>query len=148
MRRVLSAGFAVLAGGAVAQELPRALTDTDFAPVREIEARLGQLLFYDPILSGNRNVSCGTCHHPAFGTGDGLSLGLGDGGVGLGPKRVADPDNMPEQRIPRNAPALFNLGAHEFTVLFHDGRIEVDPNRPGGLRTPLDADMVAGFASL
>ncbi|MBS8271808.1 cytochrome-c peroxidase, partial [Halomonas litopenaei] len=101
-----------------------------------------------PILSGNRNVSCGTCHHPAFGTGDGLSLGLGDGGIGLGPKRVADPDNMPEQRIPRNAPALFNLGAYEFTVLFHDGRIEVDPDRPGGLRTPLDADMVTGFASL
>ena len=55
---------------------------------------------------------------------------------------------MPEQRIPRNAPALFNLGAHEFTVLFHDGRIEVDPDRPGGLRTPLDVDMVTGFASL
>ncbi|MEO0903906.1 MAG: cytochrome c peroxidase, partial [Pseudomonadota bacterium] len=118
------------------------------APVDEMEARLGQLLFYDPILSGNGTVSCATCHHPAFGTGDGLSLGIGDGGIGLGPKRVADPDNMPEQRIPRNAPALFNLGAHEFTVLFHDGRIEVDPDRPGGLRTPLDADMVTGFASL
>jgi len=136
------------AGMATANDLPTPLTDADFAPVEEVEARLGQLLFYDPILSGNRGVSCGTCHHPAFGTGDGLSLGLGDGGIGLGPKRVADPDNMPEQRIPRNAPALFNLGAHEFTVLFHDGRIEVDPDRPGGLRTPLDADMVTGFASL
>ena len=138
-----------LAGCAVhAQVLPDALTDADFAPVEEAEARLGQLLFYDPILSGNRNVSCGTCHHPAFGTGDGLSLGIGDGGIGLGTQRVADPQNMPEQRIPRNAPALFNLGAREFTVLFHDGRIEVDADRPGGLRTPLGADMVAGFASL
>ena len=138
----------VLATASGAQTLPDPVTDADFAPVDPAEARLGQLLFYDPILSGNRNVSCGTCHHPAFGTGDGLSLGLGDGGLGLGPDRVADPANMPEQRIPRNAPALFNLGAHEFTVLFHDGRIEVDPTRPGGLRTPLDADMVAGFASL
>ena len=136
------------AGTLAAQDLPPPLTDADFAPVREVEARLGQLLFYDPILSGNRNVSCATCHHPAFGTSDGLSLGLGDGGVALGMKRAADPANMPEQRIPRNAPALFNLGAHEFTVLFHDGRIEVDPDRPGGMRTPLDADMVAGFASL
>ncbi|MDD9715156.1 cytochrome c peroxidase [Dinoroseobacter sp. PD6] len=133
---------------AEALPLPDPVTDADYAPVDGAEARLGQLLFYDPILSGNREVSCATCHHPAFGTSDGLSLGIGDGGTGLGPARRADPDNPPEQRIPRNAPALFNLGAHEFTVLFHDGRIETDPDRPGGLRTPLDADMVAGFASL
>ncbi|MEO1638887.1 MAG: cytochrome c peroxidase [Pseudomonadota bacterium] len=141
--------IAILAAGtALASPFPDPITDADYAPVDEAEARLGQLLFYDPILSGNRNVSCGTCHHPAFGTGDGLSLGIGDGGIGLGPDRVADPGNMPEQRIPRNAPGLWNLGAKEFTVLFHDGRIEVDPNRPGGLRTPLDADMTTGFASL
>ena len=137
-----------LSGTAQAQDLPPAITDADYAPVRMEEVILGQQLFYDPILSGNKEVACATCHHPAFGTGDGLSLGLGDGGRGLGTQRVADPDNMPEQRIPRHAPALFNLGAHEFTRLFHDGRIEVDPDRPGGLRTPLDADMVAGFASL
>ena len=148
MRIVLGLMAMMGAGIASADGLPAPLTDADFAPVNEREARLGQLLFYDPVLSGNRAVACSTCHHPAFGTSDGLSLGIGDGGTGLGPKRVADPDNMPEQRIPRNAPALFNLGAHEFTVLFHDGRIEVDPDRPGGLRTPLDADMVTGFASL
>lgn len=128
--------------------LPDPVTDADYTPVNADEARLGHLLFYDPILSGNREVSCATCHHPAFGTSDGLSLGIGDGGTGLGPDRRADPDNPPEQRIPRNAPALFNLGARAFTVLFHDGRIETDPDRPGGLRTPLDEDMVAGFASL
>ncbi len=129
-------------------EIPAPLTDADFAPVRLEEAVLGRDLFYDPILSGNREVACATCHHPDFGTSDGLSLGIGDGGIGLGASRVADPDNMPEARIPRNAPALFNLGAHDFTRLFHDGRIEVDPTRVGGLRTPLAADMVAGFASL
>jgi cytochrome c peroxidase len=148
MRIIASAILMMWGVGAAAEGLPAPLTDADFAPVDAAEARLGQLLFFDPILSGNRNVSCATCHHPAFGTSDGLSLGLGDGGIGLGTERVADPQNMPEQRIPRNAPALFNLGAHEFTVLFHDGRIEVDPDRPGGLRTPLDADMVTGFASL
>lgn len=141
-------GLLVLATGASAADLPPPVTDADYGPVREDEARLGQALFYDPILSGNRSVSCATCHHPAFGTSDGLSLGVGDGGRGLGPKRVVDPDNPPEQRIPRNAPALFNLGARAFTVLFHDGRIEQDPDRPGGLRTPLDDDMVTGFASL
>ncbi len=138
----------LLAGPAQAADLPRAVTDADYRDVRLDEAALGQLLFWDPILSGNRNISCGTCHHPRFGTGDGVSLGLGEGGVGLGPDRVADPGNMPEQRIPRNAPALFNLGAHEFTVMFHDGRTEADPTRPSGLRTPLEDEMVAGFASL
>jgi cytochrome c peroxidase len=109
---------------------------------------LGQLLFYDPILSGARDVACATCHHPRFGTADGLSLGLGDGGIGLGTDRVADKDNLPEERIPRNAPALFNLGIKDLRVLFHDGRIAVDDTRPGGIRTPLDEDMTAGFASL
>lgn len=139
--------LAVIAGPAFA-ELPASVTDSDYLPVNEAEVRLGQLLFYDPILSGNRNISCATCHHPRFATSDGLSLGLGEGGIGLGPDRRANSANLPEQRIPRNAPALFNLGAREFTVMFHDGRIEADPSRPSGLRTPLEDEMVMGFASI
>ncbi|MEM8552000.1 MAG: cytochrome-c peroxidase [Pseudomonadota bacterium] len=124
------------------------MSDADFRPVDVQQAKLGQLLFYDPILSGNRNISCGTCHHPQLGTGDGLALSLGEGGVGMGPERVVDPQNVPEQRVPRNAQPLFNLGANEYVRLFHDGRIEVDASRPSGLRTPLEDEMVAGFASL
>lgn len=124
------------------------VSDEDYDPVNPAEAALGQLLFYDPILSGNKTVACATCHHPKFATGDGVSLSFGDGGVGLGPDRRADPENWPEKRIPRNAPALFNLGAREFTVMFHDGRLEADPDHPGGIRTPMDADMAAGFASI
>jgi cytochrome c peroxidase len=129
-------------------DLPRPLADADFPPVDMDEARLGQLLFYDPILSGNRNISCGTCHHPRFGTSDGLSLGLGEGGRGLGPDRVADPANLPEQRIPRNAPPLFNLGTPLVRVMFADGRIEVDETRPSGFRTPLGEEMETGFSGL
>jgi len=136
-----------LASAALA-DMPTPVSDADYRPVRRDEAALGRLLFWDPILSGNRNISCGTCHHPRFATGDGVSLGLGEGGRGLGPERLGDPTNPPEQRIPRNAPALFNLGAHEFTVMFHDGRIEADQSRPSGLRTPLEDEMVLGFASL
>lgn len=120
----------------------------DFARTDPARVELGRLLFYDPILSGSQSVSCATCHHPRFGTSDGVSLGLGDGGVGLGPTRVLDPDNLPEQRIPRNSPALFNLGAAEFGVMFHDGRLEADPNRPNGIRTPLGDAMVEGFTSV
>jgi len=108
---------------------------------------LGQLLFYDPILSGNRSVSCATCHHPDHGTSDGVSLALGDGGIGLGPERHIGADNPPEQRIPRNAPGLWNLGAAEFDRFFHDGRLEADPAQPNGIRTPLGADMTLGFDS-
>lgn len=127
---------------------PVPIDPESFAAHPQAEVELGQLLFYDPILSGSRTVSCASCHHPRFGTGDGLALGLGDGGVGLGPDRVADAANPPEQRIPRNATALFNLGHRDVSVMFADGRIEVDPDRPSGLRTPLEDEMVQGFDSL
>ncbi|MEQ8400454.1 MAG: cytochrome c peroxidase [Roseitalea porphyridii] len=145
---VAACALLVWTGAAEAADLPPPVTDAMYVPVDEAEARLGWQLFWDPILSGNRNISCATCHHPRFGTGDGVSLALGEGGIGLGPDRRVDPDNRPEQRIPRNAPALFNLGAREFTVMFHDGRIEADPARRSGLRTPLEDEMVAGFDNI
>ncbi len=136
---------ALLATQAEAQDLGPRPVFPEMDPAR---VQLGQLLFYDPILSGNRNISCGTCHHPRFGTSDGMSLSMGEGGIGLGPDRRIDPENPPEDRLPRNAPALWNLGATEYTSLFHDGRLEVDPDKPGGIRTPLGADMVVGFDSV
>ena len=147
--RLLLPMLLLLAPALHAGPLPAPLGDADFAPpAAPAEIELGHLLFYDPVLSGNRNISCATCHHPDFATSDGLSLGIGEGGVGLGPDRRADPENPPEQRIPRNSTALFNMGATALTVMFHDGRIEVDPSRPSGLRTPLGEEMVQGFDSL
>ncbi len=147
MRRLLTWMF-VCGAGALAAQVPDAVTDADYAPLEMSQVHLGRMLFYDPILSGNRNISCASCHHPRFATGDGLPLGLGEGAVGLGPMRAPVAANMPEQRIPRHSPSLFNLGAVEFTVLFHDGRIEADPDKPGGLRTPMGAEMTQGFANL
>ncbi|MGC1495721.1 MAG: cytochrome c peroxidase [Sulfitobacter sp.] len=131
-----------------AQQLPLPVDDAAFGVTDLSEAKLGQLLFYDPILSGNKQTACATCHHPALGTSDGVSLSFGDGGIGMGPTRTADPENMPEERIPRNSPVLFNLGAQEFSVLFHDGRLEADPSQPAGIRTPMGGDMLAGFTSI
>lgn len=48
---------------------------------------LGKLLFYDPILSGKKDVACATCHHPDFAYADGRDLSIGVDGVGLGPNR-------------------------------------------------------------
>ncbi|SFM57484.1 cytochrome-c peroxidase [Shimia aestuarii] len=137
--------LALLSSAALAGPLPEA--NATFPEPDMARVELGHLLFYDPILSGNKTVSCATCHHPRLGTGDGLSLGFGDGATGLGIDRVIDPDNPPELRIPRNAPTLFNLGAAEFTRFFHDGRLEEDPTRPSGIRTPLGAEMESGFDS-
>ena len=138
----------LFATAAQAGEMPPPITDADYMATTPDAVALGQLLFYDPILSGSGTVACATCHHPSLGTSDGLSLGIGDGGVGLGPDRRLVADNMPEQRIPRNAPGLFNLGAREFTRTFHDGRLEADPTKPGGIRTPLGQEMVEGFSGV
>lgn len=144
-RGILFGGVMAAAGAMALAEKPLPRADATFRPTDPDEVALGQLLFYDPILSGNKTVSCATCHHPKFATSDGVSLGVGDGGIGLGLERRSDPENPPEQRIPRHSPALFNLGATEFTRFFHDGRLEDDPNAPNGIRTPLGADMVVGF---
>jgi cytochrome c peroxidase len=148
MIRGLTGVLLVSASALFADPLPEPLTDADFPPVDMAEVELGRLLFWDAELSGNWSISCASCHHSRFGTSDGLSLGIGEGGIGLGPDRRPDPDNYPEQRIPRNAPALWNVGAYGFTVLFADGRIEADPGRPTGFRTPLEDEMVTGFDSI
>ena len=96
--------------------------------VRRPLVLLGRSLAFDPILSGNRDISCMTCHVPAFGTGDAKSLSVGQGGVGLGPARA----HAKGVFIPRNAPPLFNLGG--MRRLFWDGVVEVDDR--GELHTP------------
>lgn len=141
--------FAFLAFPAFAGDLPRPLTDADFLEVDPAEARIGQLLFYDKILSGNRNISCGTCHHHDLAGGDGLSLGIGEGGEGLGLDRVAESDHdRIRKRIPRNAPGLWNLGAREIDVLFHDGRLEISDLYGNGFNSPAEEWLPQGLNSI
>lgn len=130
-------------------ELPEALTDADFRPINLESAALGRLLFYDKILSGNKNIACSTCHHHDLASGDGLSLGIGEGGIGLGSQRtVGIGSSKVKRRVPRNASALFNLGAYEFTSLFHDGRVSVDPIFPSGFNSPAEEFLPTGLNSL
>lgn len=42
---------------------------------------LGRLLFWDPILSGDRDVACASCHDPDFAYADGRALSTGTGGA-------------------------------------------------------------------
>lgn len=96
--------------------------------VRPALVRLGRALAFDKILSGNRDISCMTCHLPVHGTSDARSLSIGQGAGGLGPTRL-HPDGV---FIPRNAPALFNLASLE--TLFLDGRVSRDAQ--GVFHTP------------
>ena len=71
------------------------------------EEELGRFLFWDPLLSGDRDVACATCHHPDFAYADGRDLSLGAGAIGLGPARVDASDG----RIPtvkRNSQTILN----------------------------------------
>jgi len=128
---------------------PAAVGDADFyddgAP-DPAKVELGKSLFFDKILSGNLNISCATCHHSLADTGDGLSLPIGEGARGLGVTR--DTGTVPHavhERVPRNGPHVFNLGAREFTRMFHDGRLEVDPTQPSGFRSPAGDDLPLGL---
>ncbi|NVB38075.1 hypothetical protein G6O69_09550 [Pseudenhygromyxa sp. WMMC2535] len=99
--------------------------------VREELVELGQALAFDKELSGTRDVSCMTCHHPTLSSDDNLSLSIGVGGVGLGADRV-HPDGI---FIPRNAPPLFNL--HAMDTMFWDGRVSFH----GGVESPADEEL-------
>lgn len=47
-------------------------------PYSESKAKLGQTLFFDPILSGSRTRSCASCHNPGLSWTDGLQVALGE----------------------------------------------------------------------
>ncbi len=101
--------------------------------VRAELVELGRVLAFDKILSGNRDISCMTCHLPSFSTGDGRSLAVGQGALGLGPART----HPGGQFIPRNSPPLFNL--HLSTQFFWDGRVE--ERADGSVSTPAGAQL-------
>lgn len=80
---------------------------------------LGRALFFDKILSGNRDIACSSCHQPARSLGDGLSLAVGTGATGLGTSRA--PGSGRTFAV-RHAPSLLNSGLGMF-YMFWDGRL-------------------------
>jgi cytochrome c peroxidase len=143
---VLAAPVAPAAGDPL---LPPPVTDEDFRPATPEQVELGRMLFYDKELSGNRNISCGTCHHSLTDTGDGLSLPVGEGGRGLGMTRdVGSGAERIHERVPRNAPPVFNLGARQVTTMFHDGRVAEDPQHPDQFLSPAGPQLPDGLHSV
>ncbi|MBK8623736.1 MAG: cytochrome-c peroxidase [Saprospiraceae bacterium] len=76
------------------------------SPVKDpaTEKELGELLFFDPILSLDSTMSCATCHKPEFAFSDTVAISPGVGGV-LGR---------------RNAPSVMNMAFR--SIMFFDGR--------------------------
>ena len=53
-------------------------------PYTPDKAALGKKLYFDPRLSVSAVQSCGSCHSPSYGWGDGLAVGVGNGMLKLG----------------------------------------------------------------
>lgn len=66
--------------------------------------QLGEMLFFDPILSEDLSVSCASCHKPEFAFAD----------------TVAFSDGVHGRKATRNTPSAMNVAARE--ALFWDGR--------------------------
>ena len=75
---------------------------------------LGRALFWDPILSGQKDVACATCHHPSFGYSDGLDLSIGANGGGLGPGRAFLAGHDPKL-VKRNSQTVLNAAFNGLT---------------------------------
>ncbi|MDR6197830.1 cytochrome c peroxidase [Siphonobacter sp. SORGH_AS_0500] len=75
---------------------------TSEEPLSKVE--LGKKLFFDPILSEDRTISCASCHKPEFAFADTMSFSLGV-------------RNTPGER---NTPSAMNLAGR--LQLFWDGR--------------------------
>lgn len=85
---------------------------------------LGELLFSDPILSQNNQISCASCHIPAFAFSDTTKLSKGvDGKLGT-----------------RNTPSAMNQSSRNF--FFHDGRAEsLEEQAAGPIENPVEMNL-------
>ena len=103
-----------------APELPWPLVEFPELPevatgVPEARIELGNLLFYDPILSVDRETACATCHSEFWGMSDALPVAVGHG---AGP--LAGPGREGPNMLRRNSPALFNIAFRQ--SLLWDGK--------------------------
>jgi cytochrome c peroxidase len=87
--------------------LPLYVTDPKDNPASPEKVSLGRFLFFDPILSGNKDVSCATCHQPEFNYAEFLETSIGVNGVGTGSQRRFNESNdLPF--VKRNSQSVLN----------------------------------------
>lgn len=87
-------------------------------------AQLGELLFFDPILSSDSTISCASCHKPEFAFADNSPVSIGVGG----------------KKGDRNTPSAMNLSARVFQ--FWDGRAEtLEEQALGPIENPVEMNL-------
>jgi cytochrome c peroxidase len=91
-------------------------------PQSEAKVELGKMLFFEPRISGNGQISCATCHDPDKGFADGLPRFPG-----------------PKGELGRNTPTVWNAAYVDFP--FWDGRTSSLEEQAGG---PMRADVEMG----
>jgi cytochrome c peroxidase len=85
---------------------------------------IGWKLFFDPILSRPKNISCASCHLPEKGFEGGEAFGKGAHG----------------DVLPRNTPTVVNL--KDATSFFWDGRAEsLEQQAEGPITNPIEMDL-------
>ena len=107
--------------------LPPVPVPADNPPTLETIS-LGRRLYYDPLLSADKTVSCATCHHPDYGFGDGKRVSDGVGG----------------KKGTRNSPTVLNSAY--FETQFWDGRSpSLEKQAEGPVQNPVEmAHTLAG----
>jgi cytochrome c peroxidase len=92
-------------------------------------AELGELLFFDSLLSDNNRVSCASCHKPQFAFADNLPFSFGVDSI----------------KTERNTPSIMNQASRSF--FFYDGRAEtLEQQVLGPMENPKEMNLPMSFA--
>ncbi len=118
----LAAAFAATTmanGVATARDLsdykrPLSIPFDGVAPYSPQLATLGKMMFFDPRLSGAKNINCASCHNPSFGYEAPVSGSVGAANTALG----------------RNSPTVLNMAW--VSPHFWDGRAETLEDQAAG----------------
>ena len=101
---------------------PVPLAEDDTLTLKKIE--LGKRLFFDPILSRHRDLSCGSCHLPNLAFTDGKIKSINVGG----------------EPTLRNSPSLLNVGYHPYFFM-DGGNPTLESQMIGPIENHLEMDL-------
>jgi cytochrome c peroxidase len=123
--------------------LPKDMGTSDF-PVTKGRVDLGRMLFFDPRLTIDANMSCATCHQPALYGTDGLPKAIG----------------LKQRPHPRNTPTILNSQLSTIPIQWRGDRESAEDQVMKGLISPITGgqpdlqaaldriDRIPGYAPL
>ncbi len=129
----LTVALPALAGNLADYRRPDMIPFKGVTPYSPQLATLGKMLYFDPRLSGAKNMNCASCHNPSFGFETPVKTAIGAANLAL----------------PRQAPTVLN--AAWVTPMFWDGRApDLEAQARGPMTSPkeMNGDMHAIVADL